>query len=59
MSADAEEDALLVRNWLLEARQPAINQHLMIRGLEDSGKQCDSQKNNLNTFSWFCCGYYY
>lgn len=42
LSADAEEDALLFHNWLLVSRQPAINQHLTLRRLEDSGKVCDN-----------------
>lgn len=60
ISADAEEDALLFCNWLLESRQPAINQHLTFRRSGDSGKACDnnSQQNSLNSHSEFCCGYY-
>lgn len=42
ISADAEEDALLFHNWLLENQQPAVNQHLTVRRIEDSGKACDN-----------------
>lgn len=44
------EDAVLVDNWLLKSWQPAMNQQLMIRRLEDSGKvfESSSQQNILH-----------
>lgn len=43
------KDAVMLDNWVLEGRL-AMNQHLMIRRLEDSGKVCDSnsQQNILH-----------